>query len=80
MSRLVIIDGSNAGIPAPYQREAIKAWIVLQQGESLTDGEIQAFCGDKLVAYKILKQVEFRTELPKTLVGKFSNVYWSRRR
>jgi len=44
--------------------------VVLRQGESITAREIQAFCHNKLVAYKIPKQVEFGTELPKTLVGK----------
>jgi long-chain acyl-CoA synthetase len=59
-----------AGIPDPYQVEAVKAWVVLRQGESVSADEIQVYCRGKLVAYKVPKQVEFRSELPKTLVGK----------
>ncbi len=80
MSRLVIISDGDAGIPDPYQIEAIKAYVVLHQGETSTPEVMQAYCHDKLAAYKIPKHVEFRTELPKTLVRKILNVYWSRRR
>lgn len=59
-----------AGIPDPYQVEAVKAWIVLRAGETATSEEIQGYCRGKLVAYKVPKHVEFRQELPKTLVGK----------
>ena len=59
-----------AGIPDPYQVEAVKAWVVLRQGETATAEEIQAHCREKLTAYKVPKQIEFRAELPKTLVGK----------
>jgi len=59
-----------AGIPDPYQVEAVKAWIVLRQGQTSTPEEIQTYCREKLTAYKVPRQVEFRQELPKTLVGK----------
>ncbi len=59
-----------AGIPDPYQVEAVKAWVVLRQGETATAEEIQLHCRTKLTAYKVPKHVEFRAELPKTLVGK----------
>jgi len=59
-----------AGIPDAYQVEAVKAWVVLRAGETATAEEIQAHCREKLIAYKVPKHVEFRTELPKTLVGK----------
>jgi long-chain acyl-CoA synthetase len=70
MSRLVIIGGGDVGIPGPYQIEAVKTYVVLHQGETSAPEEMQTYCRDKLVAYKIPKHVEFRTELPKTLVGK----------
>jgi long-chain acyl-CoA synthetase len=59
-----------AGIPDPYQTESVKAWIVLREGEVATVEEIQKYCREKLVPYKVPKFVEFRTELPKTMVGK----------
>jgi len=38
--------------------------------ETVTPEEIKAYCADKLAKFKIPTQIEFRTELPKTTVGK----------
>jgi long-chain acyl-CoA synthetase len=48
----------------------VKAFIVLKPGETATEDEIQAFCRERLTAYKVPKMYEFRGELPKTMVGK----------
>ena len=52
------------------QVEAVKAWVILLPGKKVTAEELQAFCKDKLTAYKVPKYIEFREALPKTLVGK----------
>jgi long-chain acyl-CoA synthetase len=65
-----VLDVGVAGIPDPYRGETVKAWIVLKPGETLTEEEIRAFCKERLAAYKVPTHVEFRTELPKTTVGK----------
>ena len=65
-----VAEVSVAGVPDDYQGEAVKAWIVLRAGMQVTADEIRAYCKDKLAAYKIPKQVEFRDGLPKTMVGK----------
>ena len=44
---------------------------VLKPGETATVDEIVAFCKERLAPYKVPRQVEFRSELPKTMVGKF---------
>jgi long-chain acyl-CoA synthetase len=36
----------------------------------ITEQELRAYCRERLAPYKVPSQVEFRTELPKTLVGK----------
>ena len=59
-----------AGIPDVYQGEAVKAWIVLREGMQVTPEEIQAYCKEKLTGYKVPKYVEFRSSLPKSMVGK----------
>jgi long-chain acyl-CoA synthetase len=59
-----------AGVPDAYRGETVKAYIVLKDGETATEAEIIAFSRLKLAAYKAPKRVEFRKELPKTLVGK----------
>lgn len=65
-----VAEVSVAGIPDAKQGEAVKAWVVLVAGKTATVEEIQAFCKEKLVAYKIPKFVDFRSDLPKTMVGK----------
>ena len=59
-----------AGIPDPYRGETVKAYIILKAGETATEREIIDFCRDKMAKYKVPTAVEFRTELPKTIVGK----------
>jgi long-chain acyl-CoA synthetase len=59
-----------AGIPDPYRGETVKAYIVLKSGESCTEDEIDKFSRKYLAAYKVPKIYEFRSELPKTAVGK----------
>jgi long-chain acyl-CoA synthetase len=65
-----VLDVAAAGIPDPHRGETIKVWIVPKPGETLTAEEVKAFCQDKLAKFKIPTHVEFRTELPKTMVGK----------
>lgn len=59
-----------AGIPDAYRGETVKAYIVLKPGETATEQEIIDFCKDKLAPYKVPKLVEFRSEVPKSAVGK----------
>ena len=65
-----VAEVSVAGIPDAKQGEAVKAWVVLEAGKSATQEELQVWCREKLVAYEVPKFIEFRKELPKTMVGK----------
>jgi long-chain acyl-CoA synthetase len=58
------------GIPDEYRGETVKAYIVLKPGMEATEEEIIAYCREHLAAYKAPRIVEFRPELPKTMVGK----------
>ena len=60
-----------AGVPDTYRGESVKAWLVLKSGERANAEEIVAFCRLHLASFKVPRQVEFRTELPKTMVGKY---------
>ncbi|MFC1919341.1 long-chain fatty acid--CoA ligase [Chloroflexota bacterium] len=59
-----------AGVPDPYQGEAIKAWVVLRAGQQVTADELYTHCRKKLVGYKVPKYVEFRDSLPMSHLGK----------
>ncbi len=63
-------DAVVVGIPDHFSGEIIKAYLVLKEGESATDGEVVTFCKERLAKFKVPKAVEFRTELPKTIIGK----------
>jgi len=57
-------------VPDAIQGEAVKAWVVLKEGEQASAKEIQDFCRTKLVGYKVPREIVFRDSLPKTMVGK----------
>ncbi|MFY4774516.1 long-chain-fatty-acid--CoA ligase [Metabacillus sp. RGM 3146] len=58
------------GVPDPYRGETVKAFIVLKNGKEAEVEEIIQYCKDNMSAYKVPKEIEFRSELPKTNVGK----------
>ena len=58
------------GVPDAYRGEVVKAVIVPGKAANLNVQEIRDFCGQQLALYKIPKIIEFRPELPKSLVGK----------
>ena len=59
-----------AGVPDAIKGEVVKAWVVLRAGQTATEAELRAFCRETAGAYKVPATIEFRTELPKTMVGK----------
>ncbi|CAM3752195.1 AMP-binding protein [Mesobacillus zeae] len=59
-----------AGVPDPYRGETVKAYIVFKAGMSATEEELNAFTRKHLAGYKVPRLYEFRSELPKTAVGK----------
>lgn len=65
-----VLEVGVGGIPDPHRGETVKAWIVVKPGETLTEEELKAFCKEHLAPYKVPIHYEFRTELPKTTVGK----------
>jgi long-chain acyl-CoA synthetase len=65
-----VLEVCVAGVPDTYRGETVKAFVVLREGEQATQDEIREFAKVRLTAYKVPRAVEFRAELPKTLVGK----------
>jgi long-chain acyl-CoA synthetase len=65
-----VLEVGVAGVPDPYRGETVKAWVVAQPGETLSEEDIKAWCKDRLARFKVPTYVEFRGELPKTTVGK----------
>jgi long-chain acyl-CoA synthetase len=65
-----VMEVSVAGIPDAIKGEVPKAWVVLKAGHTATEEELRAYCREKLAPYKVPAKVEFRKDLPKTMVGK----------
>lgn len=63
-------EGVVVGMPDSYAGELVKAYVVLREGETATAEEIIAFLRERLTPYKVPASVEFRSELPKTMIGK----------
>jgi len=70
MAHPKILEACTVGIPHEYRGETVKAFVVVKEGETLTEEEVTAYCKEKLAAYKMPKLIEFIDELPKTAVGK----------
>ena len=58
------------GKPDPVAGEIPKAFVVLKDGATATEEEIKKFVNEKVAPYKAIRELEFRRELPMTLVGK----------
>ena len=58
------------GKPDPVAGEIPKAFVVLKDGATATEEEIKKFVNEKVAPYKAIRELEFRKELPMTLVGK----------
>jgi long-chain acyl-CoA synthetase len=64
-----VADVCVRGIPDEVQGESVKAWVVVNAGQHLTEEELKEHCRKRLTAYKVPRYVEFRAELPRSLYG-----------
>ena len=65
-----VLEAAAIGVRDPYRGEAVKAFVVLREGAHATADEITEHCRRNLAPYKVPRAVEFRTQLPKSVVGK----------
>jgi long-chain acyl-CoA synthetase len=63
-------EAAVVGVPDEYRGETVKAFVSLRPGASLTEGELVAFCKERMAAYKYPRRIEFLDEIPKTVTGK----------
>jgi long-chain acyl-CoA synthetase len=65
-----VLEVGVAGIPDPVKGEVAKAWVVLKPEQSASEDDIRIYCRQRLAPYKVPAKVEFRSDLPKTMIGK----------
>ena len=63
-------EAAVIGVPDERRGETVKAFIVLKEGETATEDEIVEFCRERMAAYRVPRVVEFRADLPKSVIGK----------
>ncbi|MGO4765199.1 long-chain fatty acid--CoA ligase [Cupriavidus sp. 2KB_3] len=64
-----VLEVAAVGVPDQHSGEVVKLFVV-KKDPALSEADVIAFCKERLTGYKRPKYVEFRTELPKTNVGK----------
>tara|TARA_B100001105_G_scaffold255153_1_gene253249 strand:+ start:8 stop:1699 length:1692 start_codon:yes stop_codon:yes gene_type:complete len=64
-----VLECAAVGVPDDKAGEAVKV-VIVKKNPALTEHDVRAFCEANLTGYKRPRVVEFRTELPKTPVGK----------
>ena len=64
-----VLECAAVGIPDEHSGEAVKL-IVVKKDPALSEQAVRDYCRERLTGYKIPKLIEFRSELPKTPVGK----------
>ncbi len=65
-----VVEAAVCGVPDKHRGEVVKAFVKLREGETLTAGALREFLRDKLAPFEVPRKVEFREEIPHTLVGK----------
>ncbi|WP_112800941.1 long-chain fatty acid--CoA ligase [Rhizobium sp. SYY.PMSO] len=64
-----VLEAAAIGVPDPHSGEAVKLFIV-KKDPALSEADVKAHCAANLTNYKRPRFIEFRTELPKSNVGK----------
>ncbi|MFN2136111.1 MAG: long-chain-fatty-acid--CoA ligase [Candidatus Promineifilaceae bacterium] len=70
MTHPAVIEVAVAGVKDPKRGETVKAWVVKKEGDPTTAEELIDWSKNHLAKYKYPRKIEFRDELPKTIVGK----------
>jgi long-chain acyl-CoA synthetase len=64
-----VLECAAVGVPDEKAGEAVKA-VIVKKDPGITEADVRSWCESNLTGYKRPKIIEFRTELPKTPVGK----------
>jgi len=63
-------EAAVIGVPDEVRGETVKAYVVLKEGETASEAELVEFCRERMAVYRVPRIVEFRDDLPKSVIGK----------
>jgi long-chain acyl-CoA synthetase len=69
-SHPAVAEVGAGGVSDPVKGQVVWAWVVVRHGQTVTEQELRAHCRNVLAPYKVPAHIEFRRDLPKTMVGK----------
>jgi len=64
-----VVEAGVVGIPDGQTGETVKA-VIVKKDPDLSEEDVLAYCREQMTPYKVPRRIEFRDELPKTVVGK----------
>lgn len=67
-----VVEATVVGVPDQYRGEAPKAFVKLREGAAIETDALRAFLSSRISKIEMPREIEFRDELPKTLIGKLS--------
>jgi long-chain acyl-CoA synthetase len=68
-----MVDECNViGVPDEYRGEAAVAFVKLKEGQTTTEADLKKFIGERLNKLEMPREIIFKDQLPKTLIGKLS--------
>jgi len=65
-------EANVIGVPDEYRGEAAVAFVKLKDGQTISEGDLKKFIGERLNKLEMPREIIFKDQLPKTLIGKLS--------
>jgi fatty-acyl-CoA synthase len=65
-----VLDVQVVGVPDKKYGEELCAWIIVREGQRLTEAEVREFCQGQIAHYKIPRYISFVDSFPMTVTGK----------
>ena len=78
-THLAVNEVAVVGVPDPIRDEAVKAFIVLEDGATVDEAELTAHAQASLARFKVPTEYEFIAAMPKTSIGKIQKKELRRR-